>query len=201
MIVIVDYGMGNLCSVQNMFKYIGVKAAITSDPDEITKADKVVLPGVGAFDVAMERINAGPLRGVLDRKAMVDRVPVLGICLGMQLVTGSSEEGTQRGLGWIKGAAYRFQPSEGVKVPHMGWNTVIATRPSILSQNLPDDPRFYFVHSYYVRVENDVDCVFKAKHATTFDAAIERENVFGVQFHPEKSHKYGAQLLKNFALL
>ena len=201
MITIVDYGMGNLGSIKNMFKRIGVPTVLAADPEAIEKADKLVLPGVGNFDQAMKRINSSDLREILDRKALMERIPILGICLGMQLLTQSSEEGTLLGLGWIKAATRRFPKTLKLKVPHMGWNIVSPVRESPISKNLPDEIRFYFVHSFYVHVENEEDSILKAHYGINFDAAIQHGNIFGVQFHPEKSHKYGMQFLKNFANL
>lgn len=201
MITIVDYGMGNLGSIQNMFKRIGVKSIITNDLDLIGVADKILLPGVGAFDNAMQKINEGGLREVLDRKALVDRVPILGICLGMQLLTRSSEEGRQPGLGWIPASTKRLPSLSGLKVPHMGWNVVTPPRASVLTQELPEDVRFYFVHSYCVHVDCEKDSILKANYGIVFDAAVQHDNIFGAQFHPEKSHRFGMQLLNNFASL
>ena len=201
MITIVDYGMGNLGSIKNMFKRIGVPTVLAADPEAIEKADKLVLPGVGNFDQAMKRINSSDLREILDRKALVERIPILGICLGMQLLTQSSEEGTLLGLGWIKAATRRFPKTLKLKVPHMGWNIVSPVRESPISKNLPDEIRFYFVHSFYVHVENEEDSILKAHYGINFDAAIQHGNIFGAQFHPEKSHKFGMQFLTNFANL
>lgn len=201
MITIIDYGMGNLGSIQNMFKRIGEAAVITSELDIIATADKILLPGVGAFDNAMTRINESGLRAVLDRKALVERVPILGICLGMQLLTRSSEEGTQPGLGWIAATTRRFPSLPGLKVPHMGWNLVAPTRESELTRDLAAEARFYFVHSYCVNVDDDWDSILKTNYGISFDAAVQHGNIYGAQFHPEKSHRFGMQLLKNFARL
>lgn len=201
MITIIDYGMGNLGSIQNMFKRIGEVAVITADLDVISKADKILLPGVGAFDNAMTRINESGMRAVLDKKALLERVPILGICLGMQLLTRSSEEGTQPGLGWIAAATRRFPPLPGLKVPHMGWNLVVPTHESELTRDLAAEARFYFVHSYCVHVDNEEDAILKTDYGITFDAAVQHDNIYGAQFHPEKSHSFGMQLLKNFARL
>lgn len=201
MIVIVDYGMGNSGSILNMLKRIGAPAIITSDPELVGKAEKILLPGVGAFDSAMERINAGGMREVLNRKALVDRIPILGICLGMQLLTNASEEGTLPGLGWVSARTRRFPSMPNLKVPHMGWNLVSPVRKSPLTEALHDEARFYFVHSFCVHVENQSDSLLKAVHGIPFDAAIQRDNVYGVQFHPEKSHKFGMKLLANFTRL
>jgi len=199
MISIVDYGMGNLGSIVNMFKRIGVAAQITGDADELARARKILLPGVGAFDGAMQRIEQSGLRPILDHKALQERVPVLGICLGMQLLTRSSEEGERPGLGWIAASTRRFEAGPRLKVPHMGWNEVQVMRPHALTQGLPADARFYFVHSYYVTVDDPQDSLLKARYGTTFDAAVSHRNIYGAQFHPEKSHRFGMQLLANFA--
>ena len=199
MITIVDYGMGNLGSIQNMLKRIGVATIITPDVETIREATKVILPGVGAFDNAMERINCDGLRDVLDRKALVERVPVLGICLGMQLLTRGSEEGELPGLGWIAALTRRFPNQPGLKVPHMGWNLVRPSTPSELSQGFDEGTRFYFVHSYYVSVDDSQNSIFKTTHGVEFNSAIQNGNIYGAQFHPEKSHRFGMRLLKNFA--
>ena len=201
MITIVDYGMGNLGSILNMFKRIGVKACVKNDLESIQSADKILLPGVGAFDAAMARIAVSGLRDILDYKALVERVPVLGICLGMQLLTRGSEEGALPGLGWIKADTRRFPAQSGLKVPHMGWNIALPTNPSPLTINLGEEPRFYFVHSYFVTVDDPADSIMHTTHGVTFDSAVQKGNIFGAQFHPEKSHRFGMQLLKNFAEL
>lgn len=201
MITIIDYGMGNLGSILNMFRRIGVKAGVTNDPKVLQSAEKILLPGVGAFDAAVERIAASGLSEVLDHKAMVERVPVLGICLGMQLLTRGSEEGKLPGLGWIAADTRRFPVLPGLKVPHMGWNIALPSKPSALTRNLSDEPRFYFVHSYFVEVDDPAHSIMCTTHGVTFDSAVQRDNIYGAQFHPEKSHKFGMQLLKNFAEL
>jgi imidazole glycerol-phosphate synthase subunit HisH len=201
MITIVDYGMGNLGSIKNMFKYIGVPAIITGEPTDIVSADKLLLPGVGAFDNAMKRINGSGLREILDRKALQEKVPILGICLGMQLLTRSSEEGKIPGLGWIPAVTTRFPTQPGLKVPHMGWNVVNPVRESALTKDLPAESRFYFVHSYCVHVQNEEDSILMTTYGISFDAALQHDNIYGAQFHPEKSHKFGMQLLTNFARL
>ncbi len=201
MITIIDYGLGNLGSIQNMFKRIGEEIVVTNDFDVIDKATKLLLPGVGAFDNAMFRINDSGLREILERKVFTEKVPILGICLGMQLLTCASEEGSLQGLGWIKASTKRFPAESGLKVPHMGWNIVKPNQDSELINDLPNESRFYFVHSYYVEVDSQKDSILKADYSITFDAAIQNENVYGVQFHPEKSHKFGMQLLKNFVQL
>lgn len=193
--------MGNLGSVQNMFKRIGVPSKITSDLNEIRDADKLLLPGVGAFDAAMQRINDGGFRDILTHKAKVDKVPILGICLGMQLLTNSSEEGVLHGLGWIDAITLRFRFEEGSdkKVPHMGWNSIVSNKSSPLTGELPEDPRFYFVHSYYVSCNNQDNVIGTTPYGHNFHSVIQHENIYGAQFHPEKSHKFGMKLLFNFS--
>jgi glutamine amidotransferase len=200
MITIVDYGMGNLGSMLNMFKRIGVPARIESDPDAIRCAEKLVLPGVGAFDAAMQRINDLPgLRNALENRAMAQKVPVLGVCLGMQLLTRASEEGKLPGLGWIPGAARRFPRQAGLKVPHMGWNVALPNTTNRLTAQVGDESRYYFVHSYCVHVDDPAHSLMKTHYGIDFDSAIGHGNIYGVQFHPEKSHRFGMQILKNFA--
>lgn len=200
MITIVNYGMGNLGSLLNMLRRIGAPARIEADPEAIRGAEKVLLPGVGAFDAAMRRINELPgLREVLDHKALVERVPVLGVCLGMQLLTRSSEEGELPGLGWIPGATQRFPRQAGLKVPHMGWNTALPTADDPLTADAGEEPRFYFVHSYYVRPDDPRHTLLCTHYGLDFASGIGSGNIWGVQFHPEKSHRFGMQILKNFA--
>lgn len=199
MIAIVDYGMGNLGSIVNMFKKIGADAFITGNPDELDAADKILLPGVGSFDRAMEQIASLGLKPVLDRQALEIKKPILGICLGMQLLTRGSEEGQLPGLGWIPADTKRFPLLPGMRIPHMGWNSVWTSTPSPLTANLPQDSRFYFVHSYYVQADHPENSVLKCHYGIDFDAGVQMGNIFGAQFHPEKSHKFGMQLLKNFA--
>ena len=201
MITIVDYGMGNLGSIVNMFKRIGITTQVSASKDVIEKSTKLLLPGVGAFDSAMNSINNSGLRDVLDYKALEDKIPVLGICLGMQLLTSGSEEGKLPGLNWIPAITRKFPQNGTLKIPHMGWNAVQPCIGSKLTKYLEDEARFYFVHSYYVTVEDEKDSVYKATHGIEFDAAINHKNIYGVQFHPEKSHKFGMRLLSNFGEL
>lgn len=199
MITIIDYGMGNLGSIRNMLQRVGAACEIASDPKQVKAARKILLPGVGAFDQAMEHIESRGLREALDRKALEERVPILGICLGMQLLTRSSAEGTRKGFGWIQADTLKFPSLPGLKVPHMGWNRVDQTQANPLTKGLPEHSRFYFVHSYFVRVDNPADTILAAEYGLTFDAAIAHGNIFGAQFHPEKSHRFGMQLFANFA--
>ncbi len=199
-ILIIDYGMGNIGSLQNMFRRIGATTQLASDAASISSAAKLLLPGVGAFDAAMERINERGLADAIRGRAEAG-IPVLGICLGMQLLTHGSEEGELPGLGIIPARAQRFPRGNGLKVPHMGWNLVTKTTPSELTADLGPESRFYFVHSYHVQVESREHSILTTHYGLRFDAAIQKDNVYGAQFHPEKSHKFGMALLKAFAEL
>jgi glutamine amidotransferase len=204
MITIIDYGLGNLRSIQNMLRRIGYQSTISSDPNEIKAANGLILPGVGAFDHGMKNISQRGLRDVLDYKALEEKVPVLGICLGMQLLASSSEEGIEPGLGWIPGKAIRFRFEEEnklLKVPHMGWNSIRVVNESPLSNGFDAEMRFYFVHSYHVICEDRNDVILEAEYGGPVAAGIKRGNIMGTQFHPEKSHKYGMRLLSNFIKL
>jgi imidazole glycerol-phosphate synthase subunit HisH len=197
-IVVVDYDMGNVGSIVNMMKKIGHAVEVSSAPDVIRKADRLILPGVGAFDAGMANIRARGLVDVLDHKVMVEKTPVLGICLGMQLLGDTSGEGGARGLGWIPVESVKFS-SEVQRVPHMGWNHVAPVSSHWLFAGEPADMRFYFVHSYHVVCKHDQDRIATASYGIDFTAAIARDHIVGVQFHPEKSHRFGMQLLRNFA--
>ncbi|WP_072681721.1 imidazole glycerol phosphate synthase subunit HisH [Arcobacter sp. LA11] len=203
MITIVDYGLGNLGSIKNMFKYLGIESEIESDVNKIKNASKLLLPGVGAFDAAMEKINQNGLKEILDEKALKEQIPILGICLGMQLLTNSSEEGSLSGLGWISAKTLSFKNNinKEYRVPHMGWNIVEKSNESKLSEDFEDfdEVRFYFVHSYFVKVEEEKNSMLKTHYGLEFDSAIQKDNIYGAQFHPEKSHKFGMKLFENFA--
>lgn len=200
MITIVDYQMGNLGSISNMLKKLGIPSKITADPQDIAAASKLILPGVGAFDAGMDNLQRSGLLPVLNERVLGAGVPTLGICLGMQLMTRRSDEGQREGLGWIDAETLRFRPSDTMlKVPHMGWNLVRPVRSSPLTDSLPDEPRFYFVHSYYVRCNAPEDVLLTTQYGEEFHSAFQHGTVSGVQFHPEKSHKFGMALLRNFA--
>lgn len=204
MIVIVDSGLGNVGSILNMLKKVGAEALISAEPATIREAGKLILPGVGAFDTGMRQLAEQNLIEPLRERVLGAGVPILGICLGMQLFTGGSEEGALPGLGWLDATTTRFRfPADGdrpsLRVPHMGWSQVVAKEGSALFAGLPDEARFYFVHSYYVVCRDPCHMLARATYGHEFTAAVAKANIFGVQFHPEKSHKFGMRLLANFA--
>lgn len=203
-ITIVDYGLGNLGSVFNMLRYLGARAKISADPRDIAAADKLILGGVGAFDAAVERLRARSLVDALSEAVLRRTVPILGICLGMQLLTERSAEGHLPGLGWVPGETVGILGPEsprGLRVPHMGWNEVQIARPCPLTDGLPPESRFYFVHSYRVVCRDASDIVATTEYGGPCCAVIQRGHVFGTQFHPEKSHRFGMTVLRNFAAL
>jgi glutamine amidotransferase len=204
MIIIIDYGMGNVGSILNMLKKVGVEARISSSAEAVRGADKLILPGVGAFDAGMSNLSNSGLRDALDEKVLRQKTPVLGVCLGMQLMTCRSEEGECPGLGWVDGETtlFRFDSDmKGLKIPHMGWNTVTPAANTSLFCGFDEPPRFYFVHSYHVLCRHPSDVVATVHHGFELTAAIERGNIMGVQFHPEKSHRFGMAIYRAFAAL
>lgn len=185
-----------------MLNHLGIPSQISNDEEVISQAEKLILPGVGHFDYGMQQLKASGLIPLLSKKVLEDKTPILGICLGVQLFTGSSEEGTGQGLGWIKGKTIAFDKTRlasNQKIPNMGWTEVANYNQSKLFENMPEEPRFYFVHSYHLKLNNPADCLVTSNYGYEFAAGIEHENILGVQFHPEKSHKYGMKLLENFA--
>lgn len=200
MITIIDLDIGNVGSIKNMLKSLNVESITTRNFREIDKAKKIILPGVGAFDTAIKNLKKFEILESLNKKAKEDKIPILGICLGMQLLTNFSEEGSEEGLGWIDAETLRFEfETTKFKIPHMGWNNVKVKKKSNLSKGFNNGTRFYFVHSYYVKVKNEKNSILKSNHCIEFDSGISEGNIYGVQFHPEKSHKYGKLLLKNFS--
>ena len=198
MIVIVDYGVGNLGSVKNMLKKAGTEVKISDSKNDIMVADKVILPGVGHFDYGMKMLQKSGLRDSLDEYALNLRRPILGICLGAQLLGLDSEEGKERGLGWINMSCLRFPPKQKFKVPFMGWSNICVKRKHKILASVGEHSRFYFVHSYFMSLENEKQILATAFHGTEFTCAVSKDNIFGLQFHPEKSLRHGLSIFKDF---
>jgi glutamine amidotransferase len=202
MIAIIDYEMGNIGSVYNMLKKIGVKSLITKDRKVIEEAEKIIIPGVGSFDSGIQQLEKLDLVSIIKHKVLNDKTPILGICLGAQLMLESSEEGVEKGLGIILGNVKRFNFSpldSNLSIPSMGWNQVIINKKSNLANDLPFEPRYYFVHSYHFNLTEKQDTLMTSTYGYEFESAFEKGNIAGVQFHPEKSHKFGMKLLSNFS--
>ena len=203
MIAIVNYGSGNVQAICNIYTRIGVPHAVASTPEQIHAGDKIILPGVGAFDQAIGELERSGLRAALDEVVLRQGRPMLGICVGMQLLANCSEEGTQRGLGWINGEVKKFDRTnfpQADRLPHMGWNTATPARPSPLLKDVDLEQGFYFLHSYYFACTDLQDELMHTSYGGRYASAVNRGNIYGVQFHPEKSHQAGIQLLRNFAL-
>jgi len=200
MITVIDYGVGNLGSIINMFRKIGVDAKLTNNAQDIIEAEKLLLPGVGSFDYGMQMLNNSGYIPLLKTKVLEQKTPILGICLGMQLLSKRSDEGTSKGLGFIDAETVKFNVDTNIyKVPHMGWAEVVNKKMSKLFNDMYDEPRFYFVHSYHMKCNDTQDVLLTANYGYEFVCGIEKDNIYGVQFHPEKSHKFGMKLLENFA--
>ncbi|MFV3410574.1 imidazole glycerol phosphate synthase subunit HisH [Bdellovibrio bacteriovorus] len=204
MIAIVDYGLGNIKAFSNIYKRLDVPHFFASDAEGLSKASKIILPGVGAFDYAMEKLNASGLRSTLDSLVLEKKVPVLGICVGMQMMGNSSEEGQLPGLGWIPGTVKRLHGSGGAEfksypLPHMGWNNLKTEVSDPLFEGFDHDPKFYFLHSYFFDCKDSSHIIASAEYGQRFACIIRRDNIYGVQCHPEKSHHNGVALLKSFA--
>jgi glutamine amidotransferase len=200
---IIDYGTGNIGSIANMLKKIGEESVITAEREKIEQARRLILCGIGAFDDGISKLKALGIIDVLKKKVLQDNIPILGICLGMQLFTKGSEEGSKEGLGFVNAYTRRFNfsglNSEKIfRIPHMGWNLAEAVKPSPLYNDMYPDSRFYFVHSYHVILENKEDELLQTSYGYSFTSAFQKDNIMGVQFHPEKSHKYGIRLYENF---
>jgi len=201
-ITIVDYGMGNLGSIKNMLKHLGIASVITADSNKIMSAEKLILPGVGAFDNGIKILTERGLIDALNKKVLEEKTPILGICLGMQMFTNKSEEGQLSGLGWIDAEISRFKfngNDNKLKVPHMGWNLMEQSKESKLLDGMYNEPRFYFVHSFHLTCTDENDCLGFTDYGYRFVSAVEKNNIYGVQFHPEKSHKFGMKILNNFS--
>ena len=202
-LAIVDYGMGNLNSVKKKLDRLKTTASITSNPKDIIKADKIILVGVGHFAKAMKNIKELNLLDTLNEAVIIKKKPVLGICLGMQLMAKDSEEGNTEGLGWLDANVRKMQVDDTLKfkIPHTGWNKITQSKKSHLMKGIPESSEFYFVHSYYLKSNETSNILNETEYCFKFTSAIEKDNIFGVQYHPEKSHDVGEVLLKNFISL
>ena len=203
MIGIIDYGSGNIQAIRNIYKKLKIETKVVAKPDDLNDVSRIILPGVGAFDEAISKLDNSGIRAALDKAVLVNRLPVMGICVGMQIMADSSEEGELPGLGWIKGRVNKFDPSKIdslPKVPHMGWNEV-ETKDHPIFNNIDYKFGFYFLHSYYFNADSDEIVIAQSFYGSLFHCAVNNSNIFGFQFHPEKSHHNGIQLFKNFAEL
>lgn len=203
MIAIIDYGMGNIKSIVKKIQKFSNNIEITNQPEVIQKADKIILPGVGSFEAAVKNIKALNIWDIINETVLIKKKPVLGICLGLQLMCKNSEEGNEAGFGWFDAVVKKFkvENTKKYKVPHTGWNTIKKQKTSVLLNTIKENDFFYFVHSFHVVSNNSQHILTKTDYIYTFDSALEKDNIFGVQFHPEKSHKQGEQIIKNFLTL
>lgn len=204
MIAIINYGSGNIQAIGNIYNRLNLPFFVAAQPDDLKKATKIILPGVGAFDQAIGDLEKSGLRQALDEHVLHHKKPVLGICVGMQLLANESEEGILKGLGWIDGSVRKFDHSsfnQATHLPHMGWNNVEPAKNNPLFKEVGPGSRYYFLHSYYFSCNRQEDLLAVTDYGGPFASAVNSENIYGVQFHPEKSHQSGIQLLKNFAAL
>jgi glutamine amidotransferase len=204
MITIIDYGVGNIFAFQNVYKRLDIPTRIAKSQEDLIGAKKLILPGVGSFDYAMGQLNASGMREKLDELVIEKKIPVIGICVGMQMMGNRSDEGSLDGLKWFDAEILKFDESfirQRAKLPHMGWNDVTPIRSHPLFSGLEKEAIFYFLHSFYFKCNKPTESIAVSDYGITFSSAVNRDNVFGIQFHPEKSHQYGEKLLYNFAIL
>jgi glutamine amidotransferase len=204
MITLIDYGVGNIFAFQNVYKRLDIPTKIAKSSQDLMDAQKLILPGVGSFDYAMNRLNDSGMREKLDELVLEKKIPVIGICVGMQMMGNRSDEGNEEGLKWIDGDILKFDEKliqHRTKLPHMGWNDVVPINNHPLFKGLERDAIFYFLHSFYFECKNPSDTIATSEYGIPFSSAVNRDHIFGIQFHPEKSHHYGEKLLHNFATL
>ncbi|WP_294285690.1 imidazole glycerol phosphate synthase subunit HisH [uncultured Chryseobacterium sp.] len=202
MVTIIDYGVGNINAFLNIYKQLNIPAKTAKTVNELECATKLILPGVGHFDYAMQRFNDSGMKDKVNDLVINHDIPVVGVCVGMQMMAKSSDEGILPGLGWIDARVRKFSPSQvsaKLPLPHMGWNDIRIVKDNPLLEGLEENPRYYFLHSYYFDCSNFEDSIAKTDYGINFTSAVNHDNIFGAQFHPEKSHHFGIQLLKNFA--
>jgi glutamine amidotransferase len=204
MITIVNYGLGNINAFVNVYDRLNIPTKIAKTAEDLIDSKKIILPGVGHFDYAMNRLNSSGMRSQLEFLVKEKKVPVMGICVGMQMLANDSDEGVEKGLGWIDGHVRKFDASlipYKTRLPHMGWNTMKKVKETPLLKGFEDDSRFYFLHSYYFECKNSDEIISETEYGIKYASVVNKDNIFGIQFHPEKSHSNGINLLKNFALL
>ena len=204
MVTIIDYGVGNIFAFQNVFKRLNIPSRIAKSEDDLTNIDKLILPGVGHFDYAMSQLNKSGMRNRLDELVLIEKIPVIGICVGMQMMARKSDEGILDGLGWIDAEVKKFDEStinHHTKLPHMGWNDVTPNKNHPLFRGLEKEAIFYFLHSFYFKCLDEKNSISKTDYGINFSSSVQNDNIYGIQFHPEKSHSYGEKLLENFAKL
>jgi imidazole glycerol-phosphate synthase subunit HisH len=202
MIGIINYGLGNIKAFENILRKLNIQVKILTKTEDFSNIKKLILPGVGAFDHAMEMFNTSGLRMLTEKKVLEEGLPIIGICVGMQMLGHSSEEGKLPGLGWVDGKVKKFDENKipfSTHLPHMGWNDINIINGTLIFQSLPNNSRFYFLHSYYFECNNKEDIIATSQYGIDFTCAINHKNIFGVQFHPEKSHNYGVQILENYS--
>lgn len=202
MITIINYGSGNISAIGNIYERLKVPFKVANSPEEVLGSEKIILPGVGAFDETISMLDESGFRSVLDKEVLENKVPVIGICVGMQILAKSSEEGSLPGLGWIDGVVKKIDKSlitVKPKIPHLGWNSIEVSRSNSLFEGIDEEEGFYFLHSYYFECNNEADVLSKTFYGKSFASSVNNNNIYGVQFHPEKSHSNGVQLLHNFA--
>ena len=202
MIGIIDYGSGNVKAIANIYKRLNADYFVTDNPARLEEATHLILPGVGAFDQTMRLLNSSGLRVVLDELVLSKKIPIIGICVGMQIMAESSEEGHEKGLGWIKGIVNRIDDStldRKPKLPHMGWNSIIPQKESEVLERVDYEKGFYFLHSYYVVTKEPQDVLATVNYGSRINCVVKRDNIIGIQFHPEKSHQNGIEVFKNFS--